>query len=494
MGAPIKGLQKTEPNGFLHCAVFLLTPVPMAMTQEQGDPRSEDIRELVDRPRETLAIEVKGHLDLKDNLTQANLARHICALANFGGGYVVLGFDDHLRPVSLPADLVNDYHRDSFSSIIATYLTPAFLCDVAYVTGTAGKTHPVVRVPSHGVVPICAKVNGPHDTKGKPQGIVSPLIYIRAVGPNGPESVAVSRPEDWEKLIRRCVLADRTSLLGLIESVLTPGKTMASTPPEPLKQWHEAARQQYLKLIDQKQPQWNTPLKANHYQLSYMINTSVPDWLRANDLLSIVQNANTQTRELVWTGWSMFYPFTRPEIAPYFITDEASGQDHHEILESNLLGDTLLDTALPDFWRVSLDGKASLLRAYREDRTAYPERGLNPGQWFRPFFLAREIAELVRHARAMCENFPAAQSVSFRCEWFGLEGRRIADPEADWSKERISKADHRVCIGAWPVADLASRWPAIVADTSSCVVRLFDPEFELPEQWVLHVAPKFRSL
>jgi hypothetical protein len=287
---------------------------------------TEDLQELVDRPRETLAVEIKGHLDLKSGAHQAHLARHVCALANFGGGYIVFGFDNDLSPVSLPLDLTTHYHRDVVSSIVTSYLSPALLCDVAYVTGAAGRTHPIIRVPAHGVVPICARKNGPHDAQNRPQGIATPHVYIRAVGPNGPESVPMSRPEDWEKLIRRCVLADRTALLGLIDSLLTPGQVRSSKADDPLKLWHDAARRRYLKLVDQHQPQWNTPLAENHYQLSYMISAAVPDRLHAGDLLLTLQNANTQTRELVWTGWSMFYPFTRPEIAPYFVTDEASGQ------------------------------------------------------------------------------------------------------------------------------------------------------------------------
>jgi len=46
-------------------------------------------QDLVDQPRETLVIEINGHLDLNENIHRANLARHICALANNGGGYVV---------------------------------------------------------------------------------------------------------------------------------------------------------------------------------------------------------------------------------------------------------------------------------------------------------------------------------------------------------------------------------------------------------------------
>jgi predicted HTH transcriptional regulator len=184
----------------------------MRIQMAQGSA-TEDLQDLIEHPRETLAVEIKSHLDLKDGVHQANLARHICALANYGGGYIVFGFDNDLSPVGLPADLAAHYHRDMVSSIIASYLSPAFLCDVVYVPTASGLAHPVIRVPSHGDVPVCARKNGPHDKKGRPQGIVGFLVYIRTVGPNGPESVAISRPDDWAKIIRRCVLADPTALM-----------------------------------------------------------------------------------------------------------------------------------------------------------------------------------------------------------------------------------------------------------------------------------------
>jgi predicted HTH transcriptional regulator len=49
-----------------------------------------DLRDLIDSPSETLSNEVKSNLNISEELPRAKLARHICALANHGGGYVVL--------------------------------------------------------------------------------------------------------------------------------------------------------------------------------------------------------------------------------------------------------------------------------------------------------------------------------------------------------------------------------------------------------------------
>src|SRR5690348_8418639 len=103
---------------------------------------------------------LKSWMDLDDRLTQAKLARHIAALANHGGGYLVFGFEDAgTRCVERPADL-GAFNRDRFASIVRRYLTPAFQCDVTLAVASDGASFPVVRVPSHGAVPVTAKTDG----------------------------------------------------------------------------------------------------------------------------------------------------------------------------------------------------------------------------------------------------------------------------------------------------------------------------------------------
>jgi predicted HTH transcriptional regulator len=86
-----------------------------------------------------------NYIDISDELSKAKLARHICALANHGGGYVVLGFDDKLNAHPIAGDIDKDFHRDRISSIVAAYLEPVFLCHTAIVTSAAGHRHPIIR-------------------------------------------------------------------------------------------------------------------------------------------------------------------------------------------------------------------------------------------------------------------------------------------------------------------------------------------------------------
>ena len=131
-----------------------------------------DLQDLIAVPRETLGIELKAWLDPTDKTVRANIARHVAALANHGGGYMVFGFNDDLsRDQNRPSSL-ESYNRDVFAGIVSRYLTPTFHCEVTIVRDEGGEQFPVIRVPGHGQVPIAAKRSGPEDNRGKPHGLV----------------------------------------------------------------------------------------------------------------------------------------------------------------------------------------------------------------------------------------------------------------------------------------------------------------------------------
>lgn len=478
-------------------AVRVAQPVIIEVrTQSSAMSVPTDVQDLVDNPTESLVVELKEHVDLSDNRTRAKIARHLCALANHGGGYLLLGFDNNARPVIAPADIDERYHQDVLSQVIAKYLTPSFQCETLIVRSAAGNKHAVVRVPPHGVSPVCAKQNGPHDAKGRPQEIVAGTHYSRQLGTNGPESAPVITPEQWIPIIRRCVIADRISLLGMLDNLLRPTfgseSQLLPRPPSPseiLERWHKTSHERFLTLFKKIGHRWPAELDKHHYQLSYAVVCLEPENIPIASLTDALRQMSAEIHDLVWTGWSMFYPFSRPEIKPYVVPDP---NEVAAILETSLLNETSLDTTLPDVWRVSEDGKATIIRGYREDR---PGRGIGaPGTTFNPKLLIRELAELVRHARAFAERFSTAESVIFRCEWFGLDGRKIADGTY-WSVERVARASGRVSVGQWSIGALRSEWPNVVSALGSPILALFDPKFRITPEWVLEVGKTdFRTI
>lgn len=459
---------------------------------EPGDSIGRsDLTDLVDYPRETLDIELKEWIDLGEKVAQAKLAKHIAALANHGGGYLVFGFcDDESIAPDRPADLAG-YSRDTFGKIVTRYLTPAFQCDVQPVRSSAGHIYPVVRVPSHGSTPICAKADGPHDPKGQPQGIRAGSYYVRKPGP---KSEAAQGVDDWQALIRRCVVFDRDRLLSDIARAVQPRSMSAPAVADRLKAWHDESEARWRSIVERASAlRWLVDIKANHCQLSYMILSDTGIDIPARELRQVLEQVNRDVRKTVWTGWSMFYPFTRPEIAaalhPEF--DDGTGGD---VLESNLLGDGDFDVSLPDYWRYSVDGRASIIRPYREDRQrSVKETGRAAGTWLSPETVIRETTELVTHARVMAERYEGGQ-VAFRCTWRGMANREIDDFGGfHWSPGRHARADQRSTSGAWDVSALAANWHEVVAKLSCPILSLFGFTDCGPEL-VANLAPRFVKL
>lgn len=445
-----------------------------------------DLTDLVDNPREALDIELKSWLDLSNNVNKANIARHIAALCNHGGGYLVFGFCDDFsvapeRPASLDA-----YNHDTFNAIIKRYLLPVFECQVRKVESSAGQKYPVVRVPGHEATPVCTVRDGPHGSNRKPQRLRSGTYYIRAPGP---ESAPITSPQQWSALIRRCTLNDRETLLREMSHVLQDNQAGVPGVEERLSGWDEANEQRFGRLLKAAQDfNWPVPLASNHYRLSYLIQHEDQP-IPIGELRPILEEINNEVRDTVWTGWSMFYPFTRPEIAATVHPENPDGTGD-DLLETNLIANWQFDTSMPDFWRVTPDGRATLVRGYRED-----VRLEEPGAWLSPVTVLRETAELVRHARAFARHFPTASTVKFRCTWTGLNGRKIRDFDLSiyWSPGRIATADKRITSGEWPVVKLNTDWHKIVAELGCPILKLFGVDF-CSAELVARMAPRFVKL
>lgn len=452
-----------------------------------------EIQDLVDNPREVEHIELKDWVDLTDDVNRAKTARHLAALCNHGGGYIIFGFrNDHTPSTAHPGDL-SRFNHDTIAGIIDRYLAPAFQCEVFH-TPRSGSTmrYPVVRVPAHGSVPVCAKRNGPQDSKGNPQGIRQGTYYVRVPGP---KSTAIETPEQWRQLIHRCVVNERESLLASISKIIRAPEP-AKSQGESLEEWHQKLHSHYLGLLESNPPDFPVSVKHNHYQLSYrLVRPGGSAVVEGTSLLEAIRQAGEHVRNVVWTGWSMFHPFTRNEIRPRFVTDLSDGQEI-DAVETVLLGQTFIAETVPDYWRITADGRATIIRPYREDRSAVPHlarEGLHPGMWLSPRILAREAYELVTHAKELAKFFAAAEAVEFRCSWHGLKDRRIADfdPSVDWY-DRTCRINERTTVSRSSLEALAGDPDPIVLALVTPVSRLFDG-LEITPTQLLQWRPTFRK-
>lgn len=119
-----------------------------------------DLQPLISEPREDLAVEYKTWLDLDQEKGKATLAKACIALANHGGGFLVLGFEeqaDSLDSVPRPAG-DGRITQDTIDSVIRRYAEPAFHCQLHTITHpTTGVDHLDVAVLGDQSVPVISK-------------------------------------------------------------------------------------------------------------------------------------------------------------------------------------------------------------------------------------------------------------------------------------------------------------------------------------------------
>jgi len=157
-------------------------------------------------PREDLEVELKGWLDLNQGEHKADLVKAILALANHGGGYVLIGYDDATRgPAPRPASVTSGYDQDTVNGIVRRYADPQLHVQVERAPDANDDEHPVIIVPGGHSVPVRCKKDGPNGAHVRQHA-----IYIRRPGPASEEPQTA---QEWQELIRRCVLNDRDNLL-----------------------------------------------------------------------------------------------------------------------------------------------------------------------------------------------------------------------------------------------------------------------------------------
>ena len=454
-----------------------------------------DIQDLVDAPCRALEIAYKGWRNLDHAEDRAELARDIAALANHGGGFVVFGFDE----TTLGPDDTDPFRTnctpDRVAAIVQTYLDPPVSCEVVTVQSETRTLHSVIRVAGHGSTPVCVRRDGP--TVGGDKLIECGAIYVRthgriasgpSIGVPSPQSSKIELSQDWTPLIRRCVRRDREALMGMLEATID-GRSTAPDAAQRLRTWHRAAHAAFLTLVPRSPVAGS--LARSHYALSYGFETMRPEMLEHAQLPERLRRTVFDLQPQFRSGWNMFDPPYRRGVQARFLTDPASGDEDTDFLEAAWLR-MRNPSEKADFWRVSPRGLATIVRGYAED---LPQPGAiepaEPGTSLSPSVLTQDIAELVCHARAFARLFAGVQRVWFRCEWWGLTGRALSDPEERWVHRGPALGDHCVATMQVPLARLAQAWPEVVAQLIAPALRAVEPDLALDAAWVRGQAPRW---
>lgn len=366
----------------------------------------EELLPFISEPKEELSVEYKDWLDLNTKEGKAKLAKAAIALANHGGGFVVLGFAEQgpelqsqARPQSIPV-----ITQDSVNDAIRRYATPEFHCrmDKAKHPNT-NEEHPIIVVPSDLTVPVMSK-------RGCPDVIEQHRCYVRKPGPRSEEP---QTSEEWRNLLNRCIQAGRENMLEAIRAILL-GRVEPQNPETKalgeLQTYCIQARERWKELVA-NQPE-GSPARFPHgyYEMGFSLVGAQP----ANGPTE-VRDRLTTARRIKLTGWSPFLEMSTPGWVPY---------PHEKFVEAWIGRPVRPDSMEPnparcDFWRVSIDGNLYTIRGYKE------EAQFQAGTTFDVNLPIWRIAEGLLFANRFGETFDGVEEIAIQCRFTVLNGHRL---------------------------------------------------------------------
>jgi hypothetical protein len=177
-----------------------------------------DLEALLRQPGEKRDVEHKQWLDLHMPHHQAVLAKALIALANFGGGQIVIGFKSGENGVlsvcddEAPGNHGTVYAPEAIQGVVSRYLTHEFevTCDYIVRPGSS-MVHPIICVPSDVREVVFAKRASADGTT-----LARARLYTRLPGPR---SDTPATADEWRNFIDGLVKRRSDDLIGLLTSL-----------------------------------------------------------------------------------------------------------------------------------------------------------------------------------------------------------------------------------------------------------------------------------
>ena len=339
-----------------------------------------ELEPLLTAPTEALDVEYKGWLELATNDEhKALLAKAAIAIANEGGGYIVVGLREE-RPnlISEPRPPgIAPYDQDLVNQIIRRFASPQFHCTLTMVRHPiSGYEHAVIKVPGGFAFPVMSK-------SGTPQNSIRPhLCYMRKPGP---ESAPPENQADWERLLTKCLRNRREDMLDAIR-VIVEGSAVATPEPTASERqtiFAQAARASWELLTANLEA--NSPARCplGRFEFDYAL---LGDFTNPSltELLEMLRRA-----VLRHTGWPEFWVPTKQGMEP----EPVDGVIECWLGKPGV--HSLSDSAHADFWRASPEGRMFLLRGFGEDSE---RAGFEPGKTFDIVIPTWRLGEGLSHA------------------------------------------------------------------------------------------------
>ena len=272
------------------------------------------IQALVDRPSESLSIELKRWIDPDQPEGKAKIVKAALALRNYGGGYLVIGFDDNTHEPdqnNVPQNVKAAFHIDKIQALISRYASEPFEVSVEFPE-RGGQPYPVLVVPLGVKTPVAAKADLLSDDRKALISIHD--VYIRSLRSNNTPSTTKATWKDWPSILEVCFdnrEADigrflRRHLGGLTPEVvqgvlgsIASGLQPEVTTEEHLQRYLQESAERYSIVVEERGVQL-PPHGAWEVGLLF-IGDDIPSHSANQDFLNLLKASNPH-----YTGWPIW--------------------------------------------------------------------------------------------------------------------------------------------------------------------------------------------
>lgn len=439
------------------------------------------LQRYVVNPAEDLDAEYKNWLNLRTEPDRARLAKAFIALANHGGGVIVLGFEDlstglvaKPKPEGFP-----DVTQDDINAAVGRYAEPSLHCRLHQVKHPiGGSVHPVIRVPG-GDVPVISRRD---QSEG---GLRQYKAYVRKPGPMSEEPHTA---EEWRNLLDRCVRARRETMLDSIRAIVLGGVEESSSDRTAtgLKTFMNSSRQRWLSLVQSGPQDAQYRFPDGHYEVAIGLVNPQPlvRLAELKDRLAVAQRVQT-------SGWPPFLDIGVEGLSPYA---------HERCIEAWLGSPTPRNIhsgpLYADFWRASLSGQLYLIRGYGEDSAEGNNSSRRkPGEFLTIDITVIRIWESLRIAGGFAQTFEDVDEVIVQCQYTGLSGRRLIDSSkpAFSIRRGVSEVGEVPLYGQFTLQQLEDNMPEVLLQLMAPLFEHFD-FFRLTLDHVQNVLAQYRQI
>lgn len=353
-------------------------------------------------PNETLSNEYKSWLDLDANGGKATLAKAAIALANHGGGTIIMGMrgegEGKLQSMNRPQSM-RRYSTDSVNAAINRYADPKMHYDVSFeVHPETNVEHAFIHVPASTVPVMCTRL--------EEKIIQQNRVYIRKAGPKSEEPTTA---EEWRILLNRCVQGGRESMLDSIRIILQGHEIKPALPAtDLLKEFSAESFERWQSLVSHLQANAGARLRHGHYQLSFeLVGVPESSLKQMKDRLHVAD-------QIQLTGWGPFFNIGRMPVAPHPVDNVIEAWMGYE--NEGLYGDYHAD-----FWRVDPRGLLYEIRGFDEDFT----NKVDPASTFDATLPIWRVGETMLYIARLSRTYEGDCQIRMRAEYSGLKGRKI---------------------------------------------------------------------